>query len=210
MGDAAAEQWILLLDMMGTVVREPFVEDVPRFFGKSMQELLPLLSREAWFEFERGEIDEPTFASRFFCDGRSFDCEGLKAVLVAGYEFVPGMRELLVDLQARGVATHALSNYPVWYRLIEDKLHISQLMEWTFVSCKTGVRKPDPDAYLGAARALGARTERCVFVDDRGANCKAAAQVGMTAFRFESAARLRIELAALGVLENVSEPPGAP
>jgi len=193
---------ILLLDVMGTIVREPFLEDVPGFFGMSVRELLPLLSREAWFEFERGEIDEATFAGRFFHDARPFDCEGLKNVLRSGYDYLPGMRDLLSDLGARGVAMHALSNYPIWYRMIEVKLRLSEHLAWSFVSCKTGVRKPDPEAYVGAARVLDVEPGGCLFVDDREPNCEAARAVGMGAVRFTTASELRIELARLGVLDD--------
>lgn len=193
---------VILLDVMGTIVREPFLEDVPRFFGTPFAELVQQLSREVWFEFERGEIDEVTFAKRFFHDGRTFDCEGLKGALRAGYEYLPGMLDLLRELRACGAEMHALSNYPVWYQLIEDKLGLSQHLAWTFVSCKTGVRKPDAEAYIGAARALGVAASECVFVDDRGANCAAARALGMRAVKFTGAAGLRIELVGLGVLDD--------
>lgn len=202
MNAASSRGPILLLDVMGTIVREPFLEDVPRFFGTSLGELIPLLSREVWFEFERGEIDEAGFVSRFFHDGRQFDSEGLKAAMVAGYDYLPGMRDLLAELHARGVPMHALSNYPVWYQLIEAKLELSRYLAWTFVSCKTGVRKPDAEAFEGAARALGAPPAACVFVDDREPNCEGARATGMAAVRFSTAAELRVELARLGVLAD--------
>lgn len=202
MKPAPPRKRVLLLDVMGTIVREPLMEEIPRFFGIPLEELLPILSREAWFEFERGEIDEPTFARRFFRDGREFDCEGLKAAMVAGYDFLPGMQQLLEELATCGIAMHALSNYPLWYSLIEDKLSLSQYLEWSFVSCKTGVRKPAPEAYTGAARALDADPSDCIFVDDREPNCAAARAVGMVALRFSSAAELRSELLGLGVLDN--------
>ncbi len=202
MKSAPPRKRVLLLDVMGTIVREPLMVEVPRFFETTLEELLPILSREAWFEFERGEIDELAFARRFFRDGRVFDCEGLKSAMVAGYDFLPGMESLLQELWARGVAMHALSNYPIWYRLIENKLRLSQYLGWSFVSCETGVRKPDAAAYTGAARALDTDTADCVFVDDRETNCAAARAVGMAAVRFTSAPELRSELVGLGVLEN--------
>jgi len=192
----------LLLDVMGTIVREPFLEDVPRFFGMTLAELMPLLSRETWFEFERGEIDEAAFARRFFLDGRPFDCEGLKAVLSHGFQYLPGMRELLEELHATSVEMHVLSNYPVWYRLVEEELRLSRYVSWTFVSCKTGVRKPDAEAYTGAARALGVAPKDCLFVDDRSINCTAAVNQGMTAVHFATAVELRRALENRGVLDR--------
>lgn len=54
---------------------------------------------------------------------------------VERYEFLPGMPELLQQLQGQGTEMHVISNYPEWYRLIEDKLQISQYLPWTFISC---------------------------------------------------------------------------
>ena len=55
-------------------------------------------------------------------------------VQVSKYEFIPGMQQLLQALQGR-YEMHVISNYPVWYKLIEGKLQLSQLLPWTFVSC---------------------------------------------------------------------------
>ena len=188
----------ILFDMMGTIVREPFLVEVPAFFATSRAELYPLLSREAWFAFERGELDEAGFGQRFFTDGRDLDIAGLKAALTSGYAYLDGMDSLLADLAGAGVTMHVLSNYPEWYQLIEAKLTPSRFLAWSFVSCQTGVRKPDAEAYLGPARRLGLAPRELVFVDDRGKNCAAASALGMTALLFSDAASLRLELAALG------------
>ena len=194
-----ADHTILLLDIMGTVVREPFLVDIPAFFGRSRHELYPLLSRDAWFAFERGDIDRATFGARFFRDGRPLDLDGLEAALIRSYDFLPGMERLLDRLHRAGVAVHALSNYPEWYLLIEAKLALSRFLDWSFVSCRTGVRKPGPEAFLGAARPLGLAPAMCLFVDDRPDNCAAARAVGMAAIEFTDAAALEAALAEGGV-----------
>lgn len=188
---------ILLLDAMGTVVAEPFVDAVPAFFGTSLADLVPQLSYEAWCAFECGDIDEDAFRRRFFRDGRDYDHAGLVATLRDAYRYVRGMEELLADLAAAGVDMHILSNYPPWYRMIEDKLRVSRYAAWSFVSCDTGLRKPDPEAFRYACRHLGASPADCVFVDDRADNCAAARDVGLRAIQFEGARALRASLAAL-------------
>jgi hypothetical protein len=35
---------------------------------------------------------------------------------------------------------HVVSNYPVWFQWIEEKLELSRYLEWTFISC-TGTMK---------------------------------------------------------------------
>eukprot|EP00268_Persea_americana_P025644 TRINITY_DN24982_c0_g1_i1.p2 TRINITY_DN24982_c0_g1~~TRINITY_DN24982_c0_g1_i1.p2 ORF type:complete len:155 (+),score=41.67 TRINITY_DN24982_c0_g1_i1:34-465(+) len=69
---------ILLFDVMDTLVRDPFYQDVPAFFGMPMKELLETKHPTAWIEFEKGLINEMELAKKFFKDGRPFDLEGGK------------------------------------------------------------------------------------------------------------------------------------
>lgn len=190
---------ILLLDVMSTLVHDPFGHELPDFFDCDMRALIPQLSHQAWVDFESARIDEATFFDRMFHDGRRVDGEGLRGLLRASYRWLEGIEPLLASLRAQGVEMHALSNYPVWYELIEDELGLSRYLSWRFVSWRTGVRKPDPRAYLEAARALGVEPERCLFVDDRRDNCEASEAVGVPAIRFESARSLAEALRRRGV-----------
>jgi HAD superfamily hydrolase (TIGR01509 family) len=194
------ERRILLLDVMGTLVRDPFYEEMPRFFGVDMRTLLRLKHPTAWLELERGEIDDAVLATRFFADGRTIDVEALKQAMHAAYAFNPGIEPLLVELRARGVEMHVLSNYPTWYRLVEDRLGLSRYVPWTFVSCKIGVRKPDDAAYAAVTRTLGVAPGACTLVDDRPENCTAARRFGMDAHVYADAADLWVALRARGFL----------
>jgi HAD superfamily hydrolase (TIGR01509 family) len=197
---------VLLLDVMSTLVHEPFRHEVPAFLGRTLHQLHHELSLEAWVDFEHGTIDEATFARRLFRDGRAVDYAGLVATVQAAYQYLDGIEPLLAELAAAGHPMYALSNYPVWYRLIDDKLGLSRYLSWQFVSCLTGVRKPDERAYRGAAAALGVAPAACVFVDDREDNCVAARAVGMDAIRFEGAVPLRRALASRNLLSHTPGP----
>jgi len=199
MTDPAAPR-ALLLDVMSTLVHEPFVADLPAHFSLSLEQLKAAVSGDAWVAFEHGDIDEAEFATRFFVDGRRYDYDAMVALLRGSYAFLDGIEALLTDLKAAGVPMYALSNYPRWYLLIEDELALSRFVDWRFVSCETGVRKPDPRAYTGAADALHLEPQQCLFVDDREGNCAAARQVGMPAVRFQGADALRSELETRGLL----------
>ena len=166
---------------MGTLVTEPFYEAVPRFFGVSLDELRQLKHPTVWLEFERGLIDEAEYLSRFFTDERTIDGEALKRAMSDAYEIIDGMQPILDGLKARGVPMYALSNYSPWYQLIEQKLELSRYLDWRFVSCLTGHRKPEPEAYLNAARTLALSPGECLFIDDRLENCHAADKLGMPA-----------------------------
>lgn len=191
---------VLLLDVMDTLVHDPFHLEIPRFFGVTLRELLPRLRQGAWVDFELDALSEAEFFARFFADGQPIDGEGLRAAVRAGYRLLPGVEPLLQELREHRVPMHALSNYPRWYTLIEDALGLSTWVQWSFVSCHTRVRKPDPAAYQHACRTLGVEPSACLFVDDRESNCAAAREQGMDAVRFTDAASLRVALAGRGLL----------
>ncbi|HTV24953.1 MAG TPA: hypothetical protein VMG12_39945, partial [Polyangiaceae bacterium] len=141
----------ILWDVMDTLVVDPFRHVMPAFFGMTLAEMLAQKHPNNWGRFEKSELTEAEFLPAFFADGRSFDQEGFKARVRESYVWIDGIEPLLAELAARGVEMHALSNYPEWYAWIEARLQLSRYLKWTFVSCHTRLRKPDPAAYEGAA-----------------------------------------------------------
>jgi FMN phosphatase YigB (HAD superfamily) len=192
---------VILWDVMDTLVRDPFFTHMPGFFGHSFEGLVKRLRRGTWVEFELGKLEEAELYANFFADGSPIDGPGLKRCMAEGYAWIEGIEPLLAELKARGVEMHALSNYPHWYRLVDERLGLSRYVELTFISCHTGVRKPAPEAYLRACAALRRRPDECLFIDDREPNCEAARAIGMPAWRFEGQAEpLRRQLEAAGLL----------
>ena len=120
---------VLLWDVMGTLVHDPFFEEMPGFFELSFEELLAVKHPSAWVEFERGERSEEEFLTNFFADGRDFDREGFVDLVRASYRWLPGLEQLLGELHGGGCRMHAFSNYPVWYRLIEERLRPSRFLD---------------------------------------------------------------------------------
>lgn len=191
---------ILLLDVMSTLVSEPFFEALPAFFGIDLAELRRRRDHDAFVAFEKGEIDEAEYSRRFFKDGEILDVKGLKEVLRTSTELLPGVERALSRLLDAKVPMYALSNYSAWYTEIDAATDLSRFLDWRFVSCLTGVRKPDPEAYLGPARALGVSVESCLFVDDRPVNVEAAEAVGMPGLLRTPELDLEAALVELGVL----------
>ena len=194
---------ILLLDVMDTLVHDPFFVEVIAHLNLTLPELFAVKDKDAWLAFERNEISEEEYRRQFWKDRSVVDLDGVKRVMTEGYRFLDGIEALLSELKAANVPMYALSNYPHWWTLIEGKLGLSRFLEWRFVSCQTGVRKPDPRAYLGPAEILGVAPEQCIFVDDRPHNCDAAIATGMKAVHFQSAASLRNTLVAHWVLPTL-------
>lgn len=197
---------VLLLDVMDTLVLDPFHQEMPGFFGLDVPGYLAVKHPHNWLAFERGQLSEARFLAEMFADGRRFDHAAFLRCVQHAYRWLPGIEALLQELKDQGVPMVALSNYPVWWRLIEQKLQPSRYLRWDFVSCKTGHRKPEPRAYLHAAESLGVAPEACLFVDDREGNCAGARAVGMPSLRFTHAAALREQLLANGTLQRSSRP----
>ena len=191
---------ILLWDVMGTLVHDPFFVEMPDFFGLSFDDLLRAKHPTAWIEFELGRRSESSFLDDFFDDRRAYDQAAFVRAVRGSYRWLPGMEELLAELRQAGHAMHAFSNYPIWYRMIEERLGLSRYLQWTFVSCLIGFRKPDPAAYSHVVQALGAPAEACVFVDDRLSNIRGAQEAGLEGVLFEGVDALRQALAHAGVL----------
>ena len=185
---------------MDTLVVEPYWTVFPEFFGVTLEELMGQQDPTAWVDFELGKIDEAGLWERFFRDGRRFDERELTERVRAAYRFVDGMEDVLGELAGAGYELHALSNYPDWYRWIEERLELSRFLQWSFVSCHLGVRKPHPDAYRLPVERLGVAPEQCLFIDDRAENCNAAEAEGVPSILFQSAGDLRVRLAERGLL----------
>ncbi|PRW56908.1 Haloacid dehalogenase-like hydrolase superfamily isoform 1 [Chlorella sorokiniana] len=186
---------------MDTVVYDPFFHDMPRFFNCTFKQLLADKHPTAWVQFERDEIEEEELFRIFFADGRPVDGDALKQHMAECYRYLDGMEALLERLATAGVRMHAFSNYPAWWRLIEDKLRLSRYLDWTFISCQPplrGLRKPAPESFAAVVDHLGLPPDRLLFVDDRQANVDGALEAGIPAVRFESAEQLEEELRRRG------------
>mmetsp|Transcript_8294 Transcript_8294/g.18197 ORF Transcript_8294/g.18197 Transcript_8294/m.18197 type:complete len:247 (-) Transcript_8294:182-922(-) len=221
---------VLLLDVMDTIVADPFFlgmhSDV--FGYATLEDLYSVQDVQVYHDFESGRIDEQDFCARYYrAEERerraaaglptSIDADAAKAYISEQVRYIDdgagvvrenafGMRTLLRELATRvpGLELHALSNYGPWYRLIEDKLQLSRVLEWSFVSCDTGLRKPHPEAFTHALRSvdLEASPSAAIFVDDSKANCAAAAALGIDAIHFRGCVtELRTALIARGFIE---------
>lgn len=190
----------IFFDVMDTLVVDPFWESVPKVFGMPLEEYYKLKDPEAYLEFERGHLTEAQYSERIFLDRRGVDLEKLKTFYREHYRLIDGIEDLLNELRANGVPMYALSNYSSFYRLIEDKLHLSQWLDWGLVSCITGLRKPDPQAYLHGLNLAGTQPHRTLFVDDRTKNVSGAKSCGLRGHEFTDVSTLREELERLGLL----------
>lgn len=193
---------IPLLDLMGTLLTDPYRAALRAGTGLEPAELVPLMRRSAWPAFERGELDELAWAEAFWAEpeaGYGLDVAAFHAARRSGYAWLPGMEALVGDLCRAGPCWVA-SNYPAgWIAEVAERFGLDERCAGVVASSHLGARKPDAAFYERFLERAGLAAGDCVFVDDREENCAGARAVGMRAIRFTGAFELRARLDAEGV-----------
>jgi HAD superfamily hydrolase (TIGR01509 family) len=189
----------LLFDLMDTVVHDPYREAIRAATGLEARAAFRINDPQCWPEFEVAQIDEAEFVRRFFPSGEPpFDLEAFHRTRRAGYHYLPGMRELLIELQGR-VERYVASNYPIWIEELRVSLALDEHFEGIFASHHLGVRKPDTAFFERLLERIERTREECFFVDDRAQNCEAAERFGIRAYHFQGAPGLRARLLEEGI-----------
>lgn len=94
---------------------------------------------------------------------------------------LPGVRELLALLEARGIPLAvASSSQMTWVRATLGSLGLARYFSALVSGDSVARGKPEPDIYLRAAGLLGARPARCLAVEDAPRGILAAKRAGMT------------------------------
>ena len=114
---------------------------------------------------------------------------------------IPGMHELVAELDAAGVPLYAITNFSgeFWPPFRAKHAHLFDRFRDIVVSGDEKLIKPDPAIYRLALDRFGLTPREAVFIDDNRDNVAGAAAVGMAAIHFSDVGALRSELAALGL-----------
>ena len=103
--------------------------------------------------------------------------------------FLPGMEDLVRDIQARGDKLYLLSNISVGFAETWNQIpHLE-----AFLSCfdglvfsgPLGIIKPNPEIFRYLLETYGLDPKESVFIDDSEKNTQGAEAVGLTAYRFD-------------------------
>jgi 2-haloacid dehalogenase len=123
---------------------------------------------------------------------------------------IPGMAELVAELDAAGVPLFAITNFSgeFWPPFRAKYSALFDRFRAILVSGDERLVKPDPAIYRLALERFGIAAAGAAFIDDRAENVAGAEAVGMTGFLFSDAGALRTELAQAG-LPLAASPPGA-
>jgi 2-haloacid dehalogenase len=110
--------------------------------------------------------------------------------------------EVLSDVKATGMACYALSNMEAeCYAVRLERFPFMTWFDGHVISALEGVAKPDRRIFEILLDRYGLEPESTAFVDDSLGNMQAARALGIHALHFQSAARLRQDLRALGLTE---------
>ncbi len=152
---------------------------------------------------EAGEITLDEYLDvTVFCEKRDFSRAEFKAFMFE--QSIPWPESIAVarDLARRATVRMATLNN----ESAELNVHriaafgLRDMFATFFSSCWLGVRKPTNAIYTRVLAMTQAEPERTLFVDDRQQNLTPAAALGMRTIHFQSAAQLRADLQARGLL----------
>jgi epoxide hydrolase-like predicted phosphatase len=165
----------------------------------------------AWARLERGELTMREFFGAFDAELAAgqvrISAEALMAKIADNTQLRPAMLTAIRTIRSAGLKAGALTNN--WAS--DDQFHKMDVLRPEFdvfiESAKVGLRKPDPKIYELACRALDVQPSEMVFLDDIGANLKAARELGMTTLKVDDYRKTLRELGALIGVSLLDEPP---
>ena len=179
---------------------------LPRDFIRGVNATNP--HGNAWAQFESARIDGARFDALFLEESTvlGWPVRGADVLPLLSGALRPRMVEALKACKARfkvGCITNnmAQGHGPGMAASADGASRTAPIMalfDVVIESSKVGVRKPDPAIYRLMCEALAVAPADCIYLDDLGINCKAAAQLGMRAIKVVSEAQ------ALADLETMS------
>ena len=153
----------------------------------------------AWSRLERGELKLEDFYPAFERDceaaGRCISARALMELVAAATVPRPAMLEAIRRIRAHGLAAAALTNN--WITEDEGTGALRPHFDVFVESAALGLRKPDPRIFQHACDQLQVAPAAAVFLDDIGANLKAARALGMTTIKVLNPAAALAELEGL-------------
>ena len=116
---------------------------------------------------------------------------------------VPGMLELVAELDESGVSLYAITNFSAeFWPIFRAEAPIFSRFRDILISGAEKLVKPDPEIYRLALRRFGLAPGEGLFVDDRIENVRGGAAEGFPGHHFTGAASLRQRLIAEGLLQR--------
>lgn len=114
---------------------------------------------------------------------------------------IPGTVEILAELRVRDYRLFALTNWSAeTFPIARERFEFLQWFEDIVVSGEVKLAKPDPRIFALTIERCRLEPARTVFIDDSQHNVEAGRAAGLHALHFQNPAKLRSDLAALGLV----------
>ncbi len=195
----------ILFDLGGVLVRFRGVERVAERLGHGAPTEAHWerwLRSESVRAFELGRLEPREFAERFLAE---FDIGIGSRELLAELEPwvggpLDGALELLDELRPRYTVACLSNTNPLHWPRMSERMGLGRRFHRAFVSCETGLLKPDPEAFRHVCRELALAPAEILFLDDARLNVEAARALGFETARVHGPADCRAELRRRGLL----------
>lgn len=166
-----------------------------RASSKTDQSLSQMMRDDLMAAYNTGRLTPEQFYVRL-CQRFNIvdEFERFKVLWCSVFSEMPGMFELVSALK-RNFRLGMLSDTdPLHWAHICQHFPIVRFFEKPTLSFQTGVLKPDPKAFLAAAKSLDLPPTDCLYIDDLADNVAGAKKVGMDAVQFVSVSDLKKQL----------------
>jgi 2-haloacid dehalogenase len=196
-----AQRSIAIFDLGGVVI-----DWNPRYLYRklfdgndgAMEHFLATVCTPSWNELQDG--------GRTFADA----CASLKAThpketrlidawferydeMLAGE--IPGIVEILTEMQSRGIPLYALSNWSTeTFPIALSRFECLKWFQGVLLSGEVRLLKPDRRIFEVFLKTFAIDPARAIYIDDRRANVEVAASFGMHGILFTDSRSLRAEL----------------
>ncbi|CAG5125094.1 unnamed protein product, partial [Candidula unifasciata] len=190
----------VIFDMGGVIIPGPFklFEEFERQAELPRGTVSRLIASQGmdsfWAQMELGRLTVSQFTQSFNKElsqhaGRDIDVSSLVAKINHGMDVSsPVMIDAIKCVRAEGLKTALLTNN--WFTdelKTVTKLPVDRsLFDVVVESCVLGIRKPDPRIYTLCLQELMVSADEAVFLDDIGANLKAAKDLGIRTIKVHS------------------------
>lgn len=146
------------------------------------RELFSGASRQILLDYDLGKINDFEYFEKikqvFQSDMQIYDFfKLLGEVMKLDWK----MLKIRNELRRRGIIVVLITNMNPFHAgyIRRNYPEVFNGFDHNFISCKEGVAKPDPEAWIKPLDTFGLKAEECIFIDDTWENIKAADKLGI-------------------------------
>ena len=173
----------VLMDFSPDYMLSQYTHDIDTI--KTLKDLI--FSNVLWYQLDNGDVSFEDAKKGLLANASSELQPLIVDVLDTWHTHkVPrlDMLELIKELKEKGYGIYLLSNAAKRFYSYKDNFEVFKYFDNLLVSADINISKPDHRIYEYLLVDNNLKAEECFFIDDLGANTKAAEDVGMYAYQY--------------------------